>query len=82
VRCVSPRRCAMAGAADKPKWYAHVNDSKTWSDTVRISGQAVASLRSRKGSNLNLALSKLKIESLQVILNTAIGHKHLSRARC
>jgi hypothetical protein len=72
----------MAGAPDKPKWYAHVKDSKTWSDTVRISGQAVASLRSRKGSNLNLALSKLKIESLQVISNTAIAHKHLSRPRC
>jgi hypothetical protein len=74
---------AIAGGADKPKWYAHVKGSKAWSDTVRISGQAAISLKSkRKGSNINLALSKLKIESLQVISNTAIRHTHCARAKC
>jgi hypothetical protein len=37
-----------------------------WSDKVRISPQAAAMLRYRKGNNFELALSKLKIESLQV----------------
>jgi hypothetical protein len=57
-----------AGAANRKNFlvipYDHVK--LFWSDKVRISPQAATLLGHRKGNNFELALSQLKIESLQV----------------
>jgi hypothetical protein len=54
----------IAGGSDKK--YAHVQDSKAWANTVRITQQAARSLTKRKGNNFELGLSKLTQPSLKV----------------